>query len=231
MLLSSFNSHLFHCSFYFLKTKSLMETNKTMRETTINLPETKAEAKEKAPLLNSSKAIAILEPPNRGTKKGIAIGDFVLRLCTIGATLGATVTMGNADAVAPFTTRFLRFEAQFNDIPTFVFFMVANGIVTGYLFLSLPFSTICIVRPLAKAPRILLVIFDTAMTGLTLASASAVASIVYLAHNGNPNTNWLPFCQQFGDFCSSTSGAMFLNFKTLSGAKSKNLFRGAEMKF
>ncbi|XP_012472866.1 casparian strip membrane protein 2 [Gossypium raimondii] len=185
-----------------------METNKTMRETTINLPETKAEAKEKAPLLNTSKAIAILEPPNRGTKKGIAIGDFVLRLCTIGATLGATVTMGNADAVAPFTTRFLRFEAQFNDIPTFVFFMVANGIVTGYLFLSLPFSTICIVRPLAKAPRILLVIFDTAMTGLTLASASAVAPIVYLAHYGNPNTNWLPFCQQFGDFCSSTSGAM-----------------------
>ncbi|MBA0609850.1 hypothetical protein Godav_010781 [Gossypium davidsonii] len=46
------------------------------------------------------------------------------------------------------------------------------------------------------------------MTGLTLASASAVAPIVYLAHYGNPNTNWLPFCQQFGDFCSSTSGAM-----------------------
>lgn len=106
-----------------------MEAEKTTSEKTINLPETKAEAKENAPFLNSSKAIATVEPPKRGTKKGIAIGDFVLRLCAIGATLGATVTMGNADAVAPFTTRFLRFEAQFNDIPTFMcvfFFHMIN---------------------------------------------------------------------------------------------------------
>lgn len=46
----------------------------------------------------------------------------------------------------------------------------------------------------------------------TIASASAAASIVYLAHNGNPNANWFAICQQFGDFCQSTSAAVVASF-------------------
>ncbi|KAF3554272.1 hypothetical protein F2Q69_00011169 [Brassica cretica] len=43
---------------------------------------------------------------------------------------------------------------------------------------------------------------------LTTAAAAAAAAIVYLAHSGNANTNWLPICQQFGDFCQATSTAV-----------------------
>lgn len=45
---------------------------------------------------------------------------------------------------------------------------------------------------------------------LTLATASgaSAASIVYLAHNGNQDTNWIAICNQFGDFCAQTSGAV-----------------------
>jgi len=52
---------------------------------------------------------------------------------------------------------------------------------------------------------------------LTLATASAAsaASIVYLAHNGNQDTNWLAICNQFGDFCSQTSGAVVASFITV----------------
>ncbi|MBA0609848.1 hypothetical protein Godav_010779 [Gossypium davidsonii] len=46
------------------------------------------------------------------------------------------------------------------------------------------------------------------MAALTIAAGSASASMVYLAHNGNDDVNWLPFCQQFGDFCQSASGAV-----------------------
>ncbi|KAL4385748.1 hypothetical protein GQ457_15G028360 [Hibiscus cannabinus] len=183
-----------------------MEADKTV-ETSINIADTKSKSKGKAPLSISSKTV--IEPsPKRGVKKGLAIGDFVLRLCAMAATTGAAVTVGNAQQTLPFFTQFFQFQAQFNDIPTLVFFMIACAIVTGYLVLSLPFSVICIIRPLATTPRLLLVIFDAMMAGLTIAAGSATASIIYLAHNGNPNTNWLPFCQQFGDFCQSVSGAV-----------------------
>jgi uncharacterized protein (TIGR01569 family) len=52
---------------------------------------------------------------------------------------------------------------------------------------------------------------------LTLATASAAsaAAIVYLAHNGNQDTNWLAICNQFGDFCAQTSGAVVSSFITV----------------
>ncbi|KAK8504865.1 hypothetical protein V6N12_033116 [Hibiscus sabdariffa] len=135
-----------------------MEADKAV-ETSINIADTKSKSKGKAPLSISSKAV-IEPPPKRGVKKGLAIGDFVLRLCAMGATTGAAVTVGNAQQTLPFFTQFFQFQAQFNDIPTLVFFIIACAIVTGYLVLSLPFSVICIIRPLATTPRLLLVIFD-----------------------------------------------------------------------
>ncbi|CAH2060945.1 unnamed protein product [Thlaspi arvense] len=93
-----------------------------------------------------------------------------------------------------------------------VSFVVVNSIVGGYLTLSLPFSIVCILRPLAVPPRLFLILCDTAMMGLTMMAASASATIVYLAHNGNSSSNWLPVCQQFGDFCQGTSGAVVASF-------------------
>jgi uncharacterized protein (TIGR01569 family) len=99
---------------------------------------------------------------------------------------------------------------------SFRFFVVAIAIVAGYLVLSLPFSVVTIVRPLAVAPRLLLLVLDTAALALDTAAASAAAAIVYLAHNGNTNTNWLPICQQFGDFCQKTSGAVVSAFASVT---------------
>ncbi|KAK9002585.1 hypothetical protein V6N11_025255 [Hibiscus sabdariffa] len=93
-----------------------MEADKTV-ETSINIVDTKS--KGKAPLSISSKTV-IEPPPKRGVKKGLAIGDFVLRLCAMAATTGAAVTVGNAQQTLPFFTQFFQFQAQFNDIPTLV---------------------------------------------------------------------------------------------------------------
>ncbi|KAL2323055.1 hypothetical protein Fmac_027434 [Flemingia macrophylla] len=45
---------------------------------------------------------------------------------------------------------------------------------------------------------------------LTLATASgaSAAAVVYLAHNGNQDSNWLAICNQFGDLCAQTSSAV-----------------------
>lgn len=50
------------------------------------------------------------------------------------------------------------------------------------------------------------------MTALTISAAGATTAIVYLAHNGNSNTNWLAICLQFTDFCQQASGGVVASF-------------------
>ncbi|KAL3518567.1 hypothetical protein ACH5RR_021156 [Cinchona calisaya] len=147
-----------------------------------------------------------------GWKRGVAIFDFILRLCGLIAALAATVTMGTTDQTLPFFTQFFQFQASYDDLPAFTFFVVANAIASGYLVLSLPFSIVCIVRPHAAGARLVLLIFDTMLVAFTTAAAASAAAIVYLAHNGNQNTNWLAICQQFNDFCQRVSGAVVASF-------------------
>jgi len=63
-------------------------------------------------------------------------------------------------------------------------------------------------------PPSFLFFFQVALT-LNTAAGAAAAAIVYLAHNGNSNTNWLAICQQYGDFCQKVSGAVVASFITV----------------
>ncbi|TKY63134.1 Casparian strip membrane protein 5 [Spatholobus suberectus] len=145
-------------------------------------------------------------------KKGIAITDFVLRLGVIGAAMGSAVTMGTNEEQLPFFTQFLQFHAQWSQFPMFQFFVMANGVISGYTVLTLPFSYVCIVRPNALAPRLLLVTMDTVMMGLINTAASAAAAIVYVGHNGSREPNWMAFCQGYNNFCQAASQAVVTSF-------------------
>ncbi|KAA8544283.1 hypothetical protein F0562_022295 [Nyssa sinensis] len=192
-----------------------MDSSKSSGETTINITESRS-TKGKAAAATAPPTIVAttkaIEPQKGGWKKGVAIFDFILRLCAITAALAAAATMGTTDQTLPFFTQFFQFQASYDDLPAFSFFLIAMAIASGYLVLSLPFSIVCIVRPHAAGPRLLLLIFDTVMVALTIAAASAAAAIVYLAHNGNSNTNWNAICQQFTDFCQRVSGAVVASF-------------------
>ena len=50
---------------------------------------------------------------------------------------------------------------------------------------------------------------------LATSAGGASAAIVYLAHNGNSDANWLAICQQFNDFCQRVSGAVVASFITV----------------
>ncbi|KAF9664919.1 hypothetical protein SADUNF_Sadunf16G0067900 [Salix dunnii] len=171
----------------------------------VDIPaDTSAAAKGTAPL------IAVSSRGKGGYKKGLAIFDFVLRLGAVAATLAAAAIMGTTDQTLPFFTQFFQFEASYDDLPTF--FVIAMAIVSGYLVLSLPFSIVAIIRPHATGPRLLLIILDTVALTLNMAAAGAATAIVYLAHNGNSSANWLAICNQFGDFCQNSSGAVVASF-------------------
>ncbi|XP_057543523.1 casparian strip membrane protein 3-like [Amaranthus tricolor] len=107
-----------------------------------------------------------------GANRGISILDFIFRIVAGAATLGSAIAMGTTNETLPFFTQFIRFRAEYDDLPTFTFFVVANAIITGYLVLSLAISIFHIVRSAAKGTRILLVILDTAILGLLTAAAS-----------------------------------------------------------
>ncbi|PIN22609.1 hypothetical protein CDL12_04677 [Handroanthus impetiginosus] len=133
--------------------------------------------------------------------RGVAVLDFILRLVGLIATLASAIAMATTDESLPFFTQFIRFRAEYNDLPTFTFFVVANAIVSGYFVLSLALSIFNIVRSSAQKSRVVLIFFDAAMLALLTAAASATAAIVYLAHKGNTSANWFAICQQYNSFC------------------------------
>ncbi|KAB2603648.1 hypothetical protein D8674_004653 [Pyrus ussuriensis x Pyrus communis] len=92
------------------------------------------------------------------------------------------------------------------------FFAIATGILRAYLLLFLPFSIVTIIRPHAAAPKPVLLILTTWRLLRNTTGSAAATAIVHLAHNGNSDANWLAICQQFGDFCWKTSGAVVLAF-------------------
>ncbi|MCD7471176.1 hypothetical protein HAX54_011491 [Datura stramonium] len=185
--------------------------------TKIDVVETNKERKGKAPLLGTAAPVVAtqVEHAKGGPKRGIAIFDLILRIAAFASALGAAVAMATTEETLPFFTQFFQFEASYDDLPTFTFFVVAMAIVVAYLVLSVPFSIVCIVRPHAVVPRLLLIIFDTVIIALTTGAAGSAAAIVYLAHNGNQDANWLAICQQFGDFCQRASGAVVAAFVTV----------------
>ncbi|XP_059640402.1 casparian strip membrane protein 3-like [Cornus florida] len=150
--------------------------------------------------------------PQSGVNRGVSILDFILRLIAIIGTLGSAVAMGTTDQTLPFVTQFIRFRADFDDFPAFMFFVIVNSIVCAYLALSLALSIFHIVRSSARPSRIFLICFDSAMLALLTAGASAAAAIVYLAHKGNAKANWFALCQQFQSFCERTSGSLIGSF-------------------
>ncbi|MBA0567146.1 hypothetical protein Goshw_026028 [Gossypium schwendimanii] len=182
---------------------------KSSDHSSINVAESSGVEKGKGSLIATSRE------QKKGFKKGLGILDFLLRLGAIISTIAAAATMGTSDETLPFFSQFFQFEASYDDLPTLMFFVIAMALVGAYLVLSLPFSLVTIVRPHAVAPRLLLFILDTVVLTLATAAGAAAEAIVYLAQNGNPNTNWLSICDQFGDFCQGVSGAVVASFFTV----------------
>lgn len=50
------------------------------------------------------------------------------------------------------------------------------------------------------------------MIALVISAAAAATGILYLAHNGNVDSNWIAICQQFGDFCQQASASVVASF-------------------
>ncbi|XP_009794323.1 casparian strip membrane protein 3-like [Nicotiana tabacum] len=144
--------------------------------------------------------------------RGISFLDFIMRIFAIVGTLGSAIAMGKTNDTLPSFTEFIKFKAEYKDLPTFTFFVVANGIVSAYLAVSLVLSILHIVMSGARITRVVLIFFDTVMMAFLTSGASAAAAIVYLAHKGNERANWIAICQQYNSFCDRASGSLVGSF-------------------
>ncbi|KAG4202920.1 hypothetical protein ERO13_A05G368100v2 [Gossypium hirsutum] len=153
-----------------------------------------------------------VERKSHAVQKGVSVMDLIFRILALIGTLGSAFAMATTNQRLPFFNSFTQFKARYRDIPAFIFFVAANGIVSAYLLLSLPFSFFHILRSSAQRTRLILMFFDMAMLVILTAGASAAAAIVYLAHIGNPNWNWFSFCRQFHSFCERSSGSLIGSF-------------------
>nr|P0DH81.1 RecName: Full=Casparian strip membrane protein 1; Short=PgCASP1 [Picea glauca] len=160
----------------------------------------------------SAEAKGPLPPPVGRKRRGLGILDFLLRLLAIGATLSAAITMGTTNETLQFFTQFFQFKARFYDLSAFIYFVIANAIVGGYLLLSLPISILNIVRPRAASSRVFLIFFDTVMVAVCTSGAAAAVAILYVARKGNSRTNWFAICQRFNSFCNQAIGAVSASF-------------------
>jgi hypothetical protein len=53
--------------------------------------------------------------------RGLAVLDLVLRFVAVIATVGSAIAMGTTNQTLPFFTQFLRFKAQYDDLPTLTY--------------------------------------------------------------------------------------------------------------
>ncbi|XP_039790204.1 casparian strip membrane protein 3-like [Panicum virgatum] len=171
---------------------------------------------ESASAKAAAAAVEAASGGGRAASRGLGVLDLTLRFAAVVATVGSAVAMGTTNQTLPFFTQFLRFKAQYDDLPTLTFFVVVNSIAAAYLVLSIPLSIVHIIRSRAKYSRLVLVFFDAAMLALVTAAASAAAAIVYLAHKGNARANWFAICQQFDAFCERISGSLIGSFAAMA---------------
>ncbi|KAK4393130.1 Casparian strip membrane protein 6 [Sesamum angolense] len=147
-------------------------------------------------------------PPNRGISKL----DFVMRIVAAISIMGSAIAVGTANHTLSFFNQFIRFKTQYQDLPTFTFFVVSNVIATAYLILSLALSVFHMLKSGAKVTRTVLIILDMIILSLLTAGASAAAAITHLAHKGNVQANWSAICQQYNSFCERVSGSLVGSF-------------------
>ncbi|KAG6396067.1 hypothetical protein SASPL_142205 [Salvia splendens] len=151
-------------------------------------------------------------PPSRG----MSLVDFILRFVAAVSTMGSAIAVATTSRSLPSFDNFNNFihftSRQYQDFPTFTFFVVSNAMATAYLILSLALSIFHIFKTGAKVTRTVLVILDTTIVCVLTAGASAAAAIAYVAHKGISEANWGGICERYNSLCERVSGALVGSF-------------------
>ncbi|GAV75720.1 DUF588 domain-containing protein [Cephalotus follicularis] len=128
---------------------------------------------------------------------------ILLRLVALAATIPSIVVMvisNESTQIFDFT-----FSAQYDNLPTFTYFVVAEAIAAGYSFIVIFLS-------LKSSFWRVIIILDVVVTLLLTSSVSATLAVALIGKNGNTYAGWDPICGQFSKFCDYVAGAVSCGF-------------------
>ncbi|KAI9198736.1 hypothetical protein LWI28_021361 [Acer negundo] len=148
---------------------------------------------------------------------------LVLRVVAFLATASATLvmalnkqtitmvvaTIGNTPIKASLT-------AKFQHTPAFVFFVVANGMVSFHNLLMIAVNLFAHKFDYKGLGLAMVAILDMANVGLVSGGVNAAVFMAELGKNGNDHARWNKICDKFESFCNHGAGALIASFVGLA---------------
>ncbi|KAK0579229.1 hypothetical protein LWI29_023145 [Acer saccharum] len=144
---------------------------------------------------------------------------LVLRVVAFLATAAATLvmalnkqtitlvvaTIGNTPIKASLT-------AKFQHTPAFVFFVVANSMVSFHNLLMIAVNIFAHKFDYKGLGLVTVAILDMANVGLVSGGVNAAVFMAELGKNGNDHARWNKICDKFESFCNQGAGALIASF-------------------
>ncbi|XP_058735776.1 CASP-like protein 1B1 [Vicia villosa] len=142
-----------------------------------------------------------------------------IRIITFLATASATIVMALNKQTKNFVVATVGsipvtvpLVAKFQHTPAFIFFVVANGIVS---FHNLVMIAMDILGPKFDNKGLqlaLIAVLDTMALALASAGDGAATSMSELGRNGNSHAKWNKICDKFETYCNRGGGALIASF-------------------
>ncbi|KAG7532744.1 Casparian strip membrane protein domain [Arabidopsis thaliana x Arabidopsis arenosa] len=142
-----------------------------------------------------------------------------LRLLAFSATLSAAIVMGLNKETETFvvgkvgnTPIKATFTAKFDHTPAFVFFVVANAMVSFHNFLMIALQIFGGKMEFTGFRLLSVAILDMLNVTLVSAAANAAAFMAEVGKNGNKHARWDKICDRFATYCDHGAGALIAAF-------------------
>ncbi|GAY33818.1 hypothetical protein CUMW_008160 [Citrus unshiu] len=144
---------------------------------------------------------------------------LVLRLLALAATASATIVMGlnketKTFVVATVGTTPIKatFSAKFQHTPAFVFFVIANGLVSFHNLVMISVNLFGKKLDYKGLHLAMIAIFDLLNTVLASAGVNGAVYMAELGKHGNSHARWNKICDRFKTFCDHGGGAIIASF-------------------
>ncbi|CAA7041982.1 unnamed protein product [Microthlaspi erraticum] len=142
-----------------------------------------------------------------------------LRVLAFLATLSAAIVMGLNKETKTFvvgnvgnTPIKATFTAKFQHTPAFVFFVVANVMVSFHNLLMIALQIFGGKKDLTGFRLLSVAILDMLNVTLISAAANAAAFMAEVGKNGNKHARWDKICDRFATYCDHGAGALIAAF-------------------
>ncbi|CAH8359673.1 unnamed protein product [Eruca vesicaria subsp. sativa] len=142
-----------------------------------------------------------------------------LRVLAFLATLSAAIVMGLNKETKTFvvgnvgnTPIKATFTAKFQHTPAFVYFVVANAMVSFHNLLMVALQLFGGKTELTAFRLLSIAILDMLNVTLLSAAANAAAFMAEVGKNGNKHARWDKICDRFATYCDHGAGALIAAF-------------------